>query len=441
MQTRRAVFYMGVSCLLAANCAQAGPEIQRWQTDKGTRVYFVEAKGLPLVDIQFVFDAGSARDAEKFGLAALTSVLLDKGAGEWDAGQIAGRLEGVGAELGTGASQDSAWLTLRSLTETRILATALKTTAKVLTSPRFGSNDFAREQKRILAALRRYTESPAQVVKKAFFERIYQTHPYAHQVLGETETVQAITAREIRDFYLKYYVASNAIAVVVGDVTREKAASMVEELTAELKTGTRPAAIPPVDYRAEGHRESVSFPSAQTHIYAGMPALSQNDPDFFALYVGNHVLGGNGLVSLISEEIREKRGLAYSSSSIFSPMVRKGPFIMGLQTRNDQADEALRVLNETIGEFIADGPKEEELANAKKNLTGGFVLRIDSNSKVSDYVAMIGFYGLPLDYLDTFPSKVDAVTADEVKEAFQSHLRLEQFQTILVGGDAKSGGN
>ncbi|MCI0668039.1 MAG: insulinase family protein [Methylococcaceae bacterium] len=440
MRIRIAVFCSWLSCLLAAPCVQGGPEIQHWQTDKGTRVYFVEAKGLPLVDIQFVFDAGSARDAEKFGLAALTSGLLDKGAGEWDAGQIAERLEGIGAELGTGVSQDSAWVTLRSLTDARILETALKTTAKVLTSPRFGAEDFAREQKRVLAALRRYTESPAQVVKKAFFERIYQKHPYAHQVFGEPETVQALNAREIREFYQRYYVASNAIAVVVGDVTREKAASMIEELTAELRTGTRPAAVPPVDYNAGGHRESIAFPSAQTHIYAGMPALSHNDPEFFALYVGNHVLGGNGLVSQISEEIREKRGLAYSSSSIFSPMMRKGPFIMGLQTRNDQAGEALRVLDETIKNFIAKGPNEEELAKAKNNLTGGFVLRIDSNSKVSDYVAMIAYYGLPLDYLDTFSENVDAVTADEIKEAFQSHLRLEQFQTVLVGGEAKSGG-
>lgn len=441
MPTKLAVFCVGLSCLLLGFSVQAGPEIQHWQTDKGTRVYFVEAKGLPLVDIQFVFDAGSARDGEKFGLAALTSALLDKGAGEWDADQIAQRLEGVGAELGKGVSQDSAWLTLRSLTEPRILETALKTTAKVLTLPRFSPDDFKREQKRTLAVLRRNLESPAQVVKKAFFERIYQQHPYAHQVFGEPETVNALTPRELRDFYRRYYVASNAIAVVVGDVTREKAASMIEELTAGLKTGTRPEAIPPVNYRAAGKREVIPFPSEQTHIYAGMPALSHSDPEFFPLYVGNHVLGGNGLVSQISEEIREKRGLAYSSSSIVSPMMREGPFIMGLQTRNDQANEALRILNETIGNFMTKGPDEEELTKAKNNLTGGFVLRIDSNSKVSDYVAMIGFYGLPLDYLDTFNEKVEAVTAEDIKRAFQSRLRLEQFQTVLVGGEAKSRGD
>ncbi len=440
MRTKTVIFGLFVSSLLVFSSLQAGPNIQHWRTDKGTRVYFVEAKGLPLIDIQFVFDAGSARDGAKFGLAALTSGLLDKGAGEWNADQIAQRLEGVGAKLGTGVSRDSAWVTLRSLTDARILDTALKTTATVLSIPRFDSGDFAREQKRILATLQRYTESPAQVASKAYFDRIYQNHPYAHQVLGDPETVQALTDRDAREFYRQYYVASNAIAVVVGDVTRQKAGSIIEDLTAGLGTGSLSASIPPVDYSVSGQTETIAFPSAQTHIYSGMPASKWNDPEYFALYVGNHILGGSGLVSRISEEIREKRGLAYSSSSSFSPMVSAGPFIMGLQTRNDQTVEALRVLTETVSDFIANGPEEEELIKAKRNLTGGFVLRIDSNSKLSDYVAMIGFYGLPMDYLDTFSEKVNAVTADEIKKAFQSHLRLNQFQTVLVGGESQSAG-
>ncbi|MGH8474261.1 MAG: M16 family metallopeptidase, partial [Methylococcales bacterium] len=402
MHTRISAFSFIFSICLAAAAVQAGPVIQHWQTAKGTEVYFVETRGLPLVDIQLVFDAGSARDGKRFGMAALTSGMLDKGAGVWDANQLAQRLEGVGAKLGLGISRDTAAVTLRSLTEARNLDIALETTAKILGNPKFGAPDFSREQKRILATLQHNTELPDEVSEKAFFEQIYQKHPYAHPILGETHTVKALTTQDIREFYKQYYVASNAIAVVVGDVSRERASSIIEQLTAELAQGTRAEAIAAVDYSAEGHTESIAFPSEQTHIYAGMPALKKSDPDYFALYVGNHVLGGGGLVSRISQEIRENRGLAYSSSSSFAPMGQKGPFIMGLQTRNEQAGEALRVLNQTVDDFIAKGPSEEELAKAKKNLTGGFVLRIDSNSKVSDYVAMIGFYHLPLDYLDAF---------------------------------------
>jgi zinc protease len=439
MRTRTKIVCLLTASLLGLSSALAGPEIQHWTTKKGIRVYFVEAKGLPLVDIHLVFDAGSARDGEKFGLSAMTSALLDKGAGEWDAGEIARRLEGVGAKLGTGVGHDSAWLTLRCLTEPRIVDTALTTMAKVLSYPLFSSSDFEREQKRILAVLRRYNEMPAHIAKQIYFQRLYGDHPYAHDVFGTPETVKALTTQDLRKFYRQYYVASNAIAVVVGDVTRQKAASMIEDLSANLATGTRAEPIPAVQYNVEGRIEAIQFPSDQTHIYSGMPALKRNDPDYFALYVGNHVLGGSGLVSRISEEIREKRGLAYSSSSGFSPLVEKGPFLMGLQTRNDQAEEALRLLNETVGAFMAEGPSEEELIKAKKNLTGGFVLRIDSNSKVAEYVAMIGFYGLPLDYLDTFNDQVDAVTVEKIRTAFQSHLQLEKFQTVLVGGAPKSG--
>ena len=332
-------------------------------------------------------------------------------------------------------------MSLRSLTDARILESALQTSATVLSSPRFDSRDFAREQKRILAALRHHAETPAQVAKKAFFEQMYGTHPYAHEVLGVPETVESLTDGDVRRFYEQYYVASNAIAVVVGEVTRQKAASIIESLTADLKTGAPPEPIPAVTYNAEGRRESIAFPSAQTHIYSGMPALRRDDPEYYAFYLGNHVLGGSGLVSRISEEIREKRGLAYSSSSSFSPMVRKGPFVMGLQTRNDQSAEALKVLDETVADFIATGPSDDELAKAKMNLTGGFVLRYDSNSKLSDYVAMIGFYGLPLDYLDRFPEIIEEIGGDEIKAAFQSHLDLKKFQTVLVGGETKSGGN
>eukprot|EP00487_Bulimina_marginata_P002359 TRINITY_DN15484_c0_g1_i1.p1 TRINITY_DN15484_c0_g1~~TRINITY_DN15484_c0_g1_i1.p1 ORF type:complete len:134 (+),score=34.08 TRINITY_DN15484_c0_g1_i1:194-595(+) len=132
----------------------------------------------------------------------------------------------------------------------------------------------------------------------------------------------------------------------------------------------------------------------------GQPGINRADPDYFALYVGNHILGGSGLVSKLSDEIREKRGLSYSVYSYFRPMRQWGPYQFGLQTRNDQAEEALDVLKNTLKTFIADGPSEDELIAAKQNITGGFALRVDSNSKIADYLAMIGFYGLPLDYLE-----------------------------------------
>ena len=176
-----------------------------------------------------------------------------------------------------------------------------------------------------------------------------------------------------------------------------------------------------------------NFPSTQTHVIVGQPGIKRGDPDFYALYVGNQILGGNGLVSRLSQEIREKRGLTYSAYSYFSLRRERGPFVAGFQTRARQAPEALKVLRDTISKYIANGPSREELEEAKKNITGGFPLQIDSNSQILGYVAIIGYYGLPLNYLDTFVDRIKAVTVDDIKRAFQRHLNVNKFVTVLVG--------
>jgi zinc protease len=163
--------------------------------------------------------------------------------------------------------------------------------------------------------------------------------------------------------------------------------------------------------------------------------MKRGDPDYFALYVGNHMLGGSGLVARLAEEIREKRGLAYSTYSYFMPMREDGPYTFGLQTKNESAEEALTVLRETIAKFIKDGPTANELDASKKNITGGFPLRISSNKKIINYIGMIGFYQLPLNYLDTFNSKVQAVTIDDIKKAFQKRIHLDKMVTVMVGGN------
>jgi zinc protease len=178
-----------------------------------------------------------------------------------------------------------------------------------------------------------------------------------------------------------------------------------------------------------------AHPSKQTHILVGQEGSMRGDKDYFALYVGNHILGGGGFGSRIVEEIREERGLAYSSYSYFSPMRKKGPFIMGLQTKNGQAEEALSVLMKTLRTFIQEGPSEEELVSSKKNITGGFALRLDSNKDITEYVAMMGFYDLPLDYLATFNDRVEAVSVADIKDAFQRRVHPDEMVIVMVGGD------
>ncbi|CCE24805.1 M16 family metallopeptidase [Methylotuvimicrobium alcaliphilum] len=419
--------------ILTGQSAWAAENIEHWTTKQGARVYFVPAPNLPMADIRVTFDAGSARDGKQFGIAALTSGLLDTGAGEWNADQIAQRFESVGARFGTGVSRDMAWLSLRTLTEPKLFDKAVETMQTILTQPRFEEADFQREKQRTLAGLKHRESSPSTLADIAFYKAVYGQHPYAHPSAGEIETVEPLQAEDLKNFYRQYYVAANAMVAIVGDLTRKQAEQVAERLLGKLPVGQKPAELPEVPMPKQGRREHIAFPSAQTHVMSGLPGTYRNDDDYFALYVGNHILGGGMLVSRLFEEVREKRGLAYNTYSYFAPMYRKGPFAMGLQTRTDQADKALAVLNQTLNEFIKDGPTEEELTAAKQNITGGFVMRFDTNSKMIGYVEMIGFYGLPLDYLETFQEKVNAVTVEHIKDAFNRRVDAELLQTITVG--------
>jgi zinc protease len=191
----------------------------------------------------------------------------------------------------------------------------------------------------------------------------------------------------------------------------------------------------------QASREHIFHPSAQTTIYLGAPGMHRGDPDYFVLYVGNHILGGSGLVSRLSKEVREQRGLSYSVSSYFNPMEQDGPYQFSLQTRNDQVKEALAVMRETLDKYLKDGPTEKEIEDAKKNITGGFALRIDSNAKILNYLVVIGFYDLPLDYLQAFNGRIMAVTREQIIDAYRRRVLPDVMSTIIVGGDGddKSG--
>lgn len=418
------------------NLAQAAAKIEHWQTPQGSRVYYVHTEGLPMVDIQVAFDAGSARDGSQFGLSALTSALLDTGAGQWNADEIAQRFESVGAQFGAGISSDMASVSLRTLTDKPLFDKALETVQVILAKPSFNEADFQREKSRTLAGLKQQEESPADLAGIAFYKALYGDHPYGHPSSGLIPTVSVLTVSDLRSFYQKYYVAANAMVVIVGDLTRQQAEQTAEKLVGGLPVGQKPEPLPEVLMPVKAGMQHIEFPSSQTHVLVGMPGSYRKDPDYFTLYVGNHILGGGALVSKLFDEVREKRGLAYSASSSFAPMFRSGPFAISLQTRNDQTGQALDVVNKTLADFIAKGPTEAELVAAKKNITGGFAMRFDTNKKLASYVSMIGFYEMPLDYLDTFEQNVDKVTAASVKDAFKRRIDPQLMQTITVGGSA-----
>jgi len=428
-----------VFLLSAAIPAHATLPIETWQTDNGARVYFVENRALPMIDVSVDFPAGSGRDVEQTsGLASMTLGMMRLGAGGLGESEIAERLADVGAQLGSRFDSDRAGYSVRTLSSQAERDQALDVLAKVLQAPAFPASALEREKSRLVAGLREAGSKPESIAERAFATAVYRDHPYGLRGSGEIATVPGLTAEQLKAFHAKHYVSDHAIVAIIGDLSRAQAEAMARQLTDALpKAGVPATPIAPVKRLEGAVSRDIEHPASQSHILMGAPGLKRNDPDYFPLFVGNYILGGGGFASRLVEEVRQKRGLAYSSYSFFAPYEQLGPFQIGLQTRKEQAQEALAVVRETLRRYVNDGPTDKELDAAKQNLVGGFPLRIDSNKKIHDYLATIGFYNMPLDYLDQFVNNIDAVTVAHVKDAFTRRVDPDRLVTVVVGAQPK----
>jgi zinc protease len=380
------------------------------------------------------FHAGSGFDtAHKSGVAGMTRDMLDLGSKGLNEDDISRKLADIGAELGGGFDPDRASISLRTLSNPAQRDQALDIMASVLQHPTFPDKVLAREKMRLIARLKDEQTRPEAIAEKTFAKAVYGDHPYGLPPRGSVETVNKIARNDLVDFYRKHYGAKSAVVALVGDVTRPEAEAIAEQLTAQLPEGGASEQIPPVTMQIKASEQRIPNPASQSHILIGMPGVSRTDPDYFTLYVGNYILGGGGFVSRLMNEVREKRGLAYSVYSYFFPLQQPGPFRIGLQTRKKSADQALAIVRDTLHKFIEQGPTGKELKAAKDHIVGGFPLRIDSNRKILGYLKMIGFYGLPLTYLDDFPAKVEKVTVADIRDAFKRRVNPDALATVIVG--------
>lgn len=422
------------STLVLSTSAEAAVKIQQWQTPSGTEVYFVEDHDLPIVDVSVNFAAGSARDTvEKSGLAGITRYLMTLGAAGLTDEAIASKMADVGAILGGNFDADRASFKLRTLSSEREQTQALDIFTKILQKPDFPDAVLSREKARIIAGLQESATQPESISSKAFMTALYGSHPYSLDDSGEVDTVSKIKREDLQAFYNRYYGAKGAVIAMIGDLTREQANKIADDIASGMPQVAEAPSIAAVTLPTKPIEQRIAHPASQSHILLGYPGVKRVDQDLFPLYVGNYILGGGGFVSRLTEEVREKRGLVYSVYSYFMPMAELGPFQIGLQTKKDQADAALKLVRETLDKFMKDGVTETELKAAKANIIGGFPMRIDSNSKILDYLAVIGFYKLPLNYLDEYNKKVASVTTAQIKDAFNRRIKPENFVTIVVG--------
>lgn len=428
--------------LLAALSAQAAIPIQHWTLANGAKVYLAATDALPIVDVQIDVDAGSRRDpAAQAGLASASAGMVEKGVRASDAGPaldenaLGEAWADLGASFGAGAGAERTSFSLRSLSDPALLDRAVALAAREIGEPSFPADVWQREREQINAALKEANTKPGTVSARAFSQAVYGTHPYGQETTAET--LATIDVETMRTRYAQLILPCRAKVSVVGAVTRAQADAIATRLLARLPAQDgRCEPLPPVPAIAAltaPKEERIPFASAQAHVVIGQPGYLRTDPDHFALTIGNYILGGGGFVSRLMNEVREKRGLVYGISSGFAPGLHAGAFRVGFQTRPDQADAAVKVSREVLAKFVAEGPTEAELKAAKDNLIGGFPLLLDSNRKLLGNVSNIAWNDLPLDYLDTWTARMNAVTVADIKAAFARKLQPERMVTVVVG--------
>ncbi|WP_019625136.1 pitrilysin family protein [Thioalkalivibrio sp. ALJT] len=428
----RAGWLMALVWLLALP-AQA-VEIEEWTTDAGLRVLYVAAPDLPMVDLRLTFDGGAARDGDQHGLAALTSSALRHGTETMDSDALAERFESVGARFSTNSLRDMAIVSLRSLTEPDWMETALETLTAVLAEPAFPEADFERARRQALQGLQRERQDPGSVASRRFYELMYGDHPYANWPGGERATLEALQPDDARAFYRRHYTSGNGALAITGGLTREEAEAVADRISAALPQGAAAEPLPAVESRDEPVEERIEFPSEQAHILMGAPALRRGDEDHYALTLANHAFGGGGFTSRLFQEIRSERGLAYSVNSRLQPMAVEGPFRIGMQTAVDQADAAVVALREELVRWHSAGIAAEELEASRANVVNSFPLSLASNSDIVSLLGMMAFYDLPLDYLERYIERMEAVELDDLNERLRERIHPDAMVTVIVGG-------
>lgn len=407
-------------------------KIQTWQTAEGAKVLFVEARELPMFDLQLTFAAGSSHDDGVPGLAMLTNAMLNEGVPGKDVGAIAAGFENLGANFGNGAFRDMAIASLRSLSAAEQREPAMRLFNQVLGQPTFPEDSLARIKNQLLAGFEYQKQNPSKLAGLALFERLYGNHPYAHPSDGNAESIPAISREQLQAFHAKAYSANNVIIALVGDLSRGDAEALASQVSAALPKG---AALPRIAQPQEPKPglEHIEFPSTQTHLMIAQLGIDRRDPDYAALYLGNQVFGGGGFGTRLMTEVREKRGLTYGVYSGFSAMQARGPFMINLQTRAELSDGTLQLVKSMLADFIQNGPTEQELDNAKRELAGSFPLSTASNAAIVGQLGSMGFYDLPLSYLEDFMRDVQALSSEQVKAALAKHLDPNALVIVTAG--------
>ncbi len=407
-------------------------EVQQVTSPGGITAWLVEDHSNPILSLDMAFVGGAALDPEgQEGLAHLVSGLIDEGAGELDSQSFQATLQNLSIRLSFDAGLETFQGSLRTLTENR--QTAFDLLRLALSEPRFDEEPVERIRSQIQVQLARDSENPNAIARRALRELMFPGHPYSRQVHGTPESIQAIGGDDMRRFVSERFARDALIVAVVGDVTAEELMPLLDHAFLSLPAEAAPYDLPEVEPQAKGEVLVIERDLPQSVMVFGHKGLMRDDPDFYAAYVANRILGGGGFSSRLYAEVREKRGLAYSVFSFLNPLEHSALVRGGVATANARAGESLEVIREEWARMGAEGPTAEEVEDAKTYMTGSYPLRFSSTAGIAGTLLGIQLDDLGIDYINIRNDLIEAVTVEDAQRVARELFRAEDLTVVIVG--------
>ncbi len=417
----------------AADAQTVSLTLQRFQTEQGLQVVWQRSTALPMVDVQLAFDAGSARDEASSGLAMAVNRLMGDSTTVRSGQAWREAMEALGARFDRTSQRDMAIVGLRVLSDPALLQPALNLWLEAIANPAFDPADWQRLQDGLRLGARQRQQSPAALAGTLFQQRLFQGHPYAAPPTGLMASIDRLTTEQLRAFHRRYYVSANATLVVVGPVTEAQVRDLAQQVSQRLPVGTAAPPIPEPAVATTQRRVHRPYTAEQTQILIGQLGVPRHHPDYVALQVANDVLGGGGFSSLMMRRLREQRGMTYGVSSSLTAMRVTGPWQLRFATRHDQATEALTLVQSILRSVAQDGLPEADIAQSLTALRRSWPMGLTSQSQIVSQLTVVGFYGLPDDYLEQYRRQLAALTPAEVNAALRRWLKPEAQLIVTVG--------
>ncbi|MDH3229652.1 MAG: insulinase family protein [Alphaproteobacteria bacterium] len=431
----RTLFAVAVAAVVLAPGAAYAVTVERVVSPGGIEAWLVRDSMVPLVAIEFSFRGGAALDpAGKAGLADITTSLLDEGAGDMDSQAYQRKLSDLAIEMRFSAGADTIRGSFKTLNRNRDEAVELLRLA--LTAPRFDAGAVERIRQQILALLSRKSTDPDEIAGRVWWRAVFPDHPYGTPVEGTPQSIAAVTAADMRRLVTERFARDQLIVGVVGDIAPDELGPLLDRAFGSLPATGKKVQLRKAEIHAAGQTFIVRQDVPQSVVLFGHAGIKRDHPDYYVAYVMNYVLGGGGFSSRLYDEVREKRGLAYSVYSYLSPMDAAATYAGGVSTENSRVGESLAVIRAEWAHMRDGGVTDAELKDAKTYLTGSFPLRFTSTDRIARMLVGMQYNDLGIDYIDRRNGFIEAVTGDDVARVAKSLLKPDDLTFVIVGDPA-----